>query len=116
MKRLAGKGPVFTALLFGCVTLLLPSSSFGINYVWDGSQADGNWTNGPQNNSTGAFPVNGIVGRNWTVGASTGQLAEPDATTPGGNMIDYLYTGHDFDITSALISEDVQIRLKGGSL
>lgn len=86
------------------------------DFVWDGT-IDNNWTNGPQNNSGGGFPANGITGSNWTInGGGPAQVAPPDTGTPGGNMIDYLYSGHHWTIDGANINENVQVRLDGGSI
>ena len=85
----------------------MATPAFAIVYTFDAVPADSNWTNGPN------FPNNaGGPGNNW----NGGQLAVPDGGTPSGNAIDYLYTGHDFNISNSTISEDVQIRLAGGSL
>lgn len=103
------------ALALSCM-LLVASPVSAATFTWDGSAGDGFWTNGPQNNSGGGFPANPSgQGANWNDG-TPGQLAPPDATTPGSNMIDYSYTGHDWDIDNAVINEDVQIKLDGGTL
>ncbi len=103
-------------LVAGFTAVALPASVQAATIVWDGT-TDQNWTNGPQNTGVTAFPNNGSTGANWTIDAGpAGQVVTPDVGVPGGNMIDYLYSGHDWTINSATINEDVQVRLDGGSL
>ncbi|MFN3167861.1 MAG: PEP-CTERM sorting domain-containing protein [Phycisphaeraceae bacterium] len=112
MKRTA-----YALLGAACAAALLtPWSASADDIVWDGSAGDGFWTNGPQNVNNTAFPNNPGVGANWTVNAGTpGQIIAPDIG-PGGNMIDYTFNGHDWTINNATLSEDVQVKLDGGSL
>ena len=92
------------------VIALSPCPAHAADIVYDGSAADGMWTSGPNNPGAPA-------GANWTIDAgASGQVPAPDAGTPSGNSIDYLYSGHDWTIDGFTISEDVQIRLDGGSL
>ncbi len=110
MKRKLAMGVVCAGVV------ALATSVQAANIVWDGT-TDNNWTNGPQDNSGGGYPANGSTGANWTIDAGTsGQVAPPDATTPGSNTIDYLFSGHSWTISGATINEDVQIKLNGGML
>ena len=85
--------------------------------IYDGTAADGFWTNGPQDPNGGAFPQNAGQGANWTINAGTpGQIVTPDAGTPGNNRIDYTYSGHDWEINGFTVNEDIQVKLDGGSL
>ena len=111
-------GPTLRVLSFvvGILACAFANQCVAATIVWDGT-TDNNWTNGPQDNSGGGFPANGATGSNWTVDANpAGGLAVPDVGTPTGNMIDYQYTGHNWTINGATISEDVQIKLDGGTL
>ncbi|MEM7456385.1 MAG: hypothetical protein AAF456_18715 [Planctomycetota bacterium] len=78
-------------------------------FVFDGTH-DNNWTNGPD------FPGTGTVGANWTInGGAAGQLAVPDSGSIS-HSIDYDYSGSDWTLEDANISEDVQIVLNDGNL
>ncbi len=94
------------------VALVWANSAIAANIVWDGGGADGFWTSGPNNPGAG-------VGANWTIDAGTpgsDVSALVAAGTPGTNAIDYQFDNHDWVINGATISEDVQLRLKGGTL
>ena len=96
--------------------LFLSGNSFAADIVWDGTAADGFWTNGPQNDPNNPFPDNAGQGANWTIDSGTpGQIVTPDAG-PGGAGIDYTFNGHNWTISGATISEDVQVKLDGGML
>lgn len=98
-------------------TLCALPHSFAADIVWDGTAADGFWTNGPQTDPNVPFPENLGVGANWTIDAGpAGQIVTPDGTGPGVNAINYTYSDHDWVINGATISEDVQVQLSGGSL
>lgn len=110
MRRLWSSGLVLVAL---CST---PSMSPAADIVFDGTAADGFWTNGPQIDPNIAFPENAGQGANWTIDAGpAGQIVTPDAE-PGGARIDYTFVGHDWTISGATINENVQVKLEGGSL
>ena len=53
-------------------------------------------------------------GANWTINAGTPGSVVPDDGV--SNIIGYSYNGHDWDINSSTVSEDLQVKLDGGSL
>ena len=100
-------------VLGGIVLAVLGLATVGqaANIVWDGTAGDGRWTSGP-NNPGGA-------GGNWTVdnGVPGSEITGlVDAGLSFTHAIDYYFVDHDWTIEDALINENVQIRILGGSI